>query len=87
MNFEDYSAPSSSQQLMCIIHTVLETVEPLEQSVIGVIGRQLQSSVMHIGEVKHAGRSNVALAKLAPILPPLFLCRAQMRVRDRMCCS
>jgi hypothetical protein len=72
---------------MCIILTVLETVEPLEQPVIGVIGRQLQSSVIRIGEVEHTGRSNVTLAKLAPILSPLLLCLAQVRVRDRMGCS
>ena len=71
---------------MDVILTVLETVKPLQQT---VIRRQIKSSasVIRIGEVKHTGRSNVALAKLAPILPPLFLCRAQMRVRDRMCCS
>jgi hypothetical protein len=44
--------------------------------------------VIRIGEVQHTGRSNVALAKFVPILPPLFLClAAQVRVRGRMCCS
>ena len=71
---------------MHVILTVLETVKPLQQT---VIRRQIKSSasVIRIGEVEHTGRGNVALAKLAPILPPLFLGLAQVRLRGNMCCS
>jgi hypothetical protein len=71
---------------MHVILTVLEAVKPLQQT---VVRRKIKSSasVIRIGEVEHTGWSNVALAKLAPILPPLFLCLAQVRVRGRMCCS
>jgi hypothetical protein len=70
MHFEDYSAPISYQKQMCIIFMVLETVEPLQQH---VIRRQIQSSVIRKREVQHTLWSNVASAKVAPRLPPLFL--------------